>query len=288
MLDSTKTSHIRFMDDLTDTPIFLLTALQSEARPLIERFRLKSVLNGPFRFYARDNISLIISGMGKVNCAAATAALLHGSSANETSICLNIGIAGHASLDLGSVFVAHKITDRISGKTWHPPMSFNPGCASSQLETVAKPCTDYPDNTGLDMEASAFYPIAIRYMQAELTQVVKVTSDSPDHPIENLDKYRISRLVADALPDVCAVVNQLQSLAALQFDGTRIRKRGGLFYQQWHFSVSQQNAFNRLLQRYFAIFGNLPELEDYSHLSSAGEVLKTLEKQLREKGFQFS
>ncbi len=34
------------------------------------------------------------------------------------------------------------------------------------------------------MEASGFYPMALRVSTVEFSQVVKVVSDDPDHPVE--------------------------------------------------------------------------------------------------------
>ena len=198
------------MTEPENVPVFIVTALQSEANPLIDKYRLKPVQRRPFREFGNDHIRLIISGMGKVNAAAATAALLHNDKGRERGICLNIGIAGHGSLSLGKLFIAHRISDSGTGTDWYPQMTFNPSCESSRLVTLDEPSADYPKNTGLDMEASAFYPIATRYVTAELCQVLKVVSDSPNNAMEKLDKHRISALINDRVDDIDKAVCALR------------------------------------------------------------------------------
>ncbi len=201
-----------------DISVFIVVALQSEATPIIEKYKLKAIQAGPFRQFYANNLQLIVSGMGRVNAAAATAALMHGRSNLNRSVCLNIGIAGHQCLPLGESIVAHHITDSDIQRSWYPPLVFNPPCSTSALRTINTPSTNYPDNTALDMEASSFYSIATRYISSELVQVFKVVSDGPQHAIENLDKRSVSKLISNALPDIEETIDRLKKLALTQYD----------------------------------------------------------------------
>ncbi|MCB1755345.1 MAG: hypothetical protein KDJ38_07475 [Gammaproteobacteria bacterium] len=272
------------MSDALQNPLYLVVALQSEANPLIEQFSLKAVRNGPLRYFERDTVRLMISGIGKTSTAAATAALLHGRDDLDKAVCLNIGIAGHASLDLGTLFVAHRISDVASGKHWFPPLTFNPPCPTSQLDTLDAPSGVYPDNTGLDMEAAAFYPVASRYTEAELTQVVKIVSDTPEHSLEALDKQRVTQLVGDALPAIGQIVGRLDALACRQFDASPIRKRCDQFAERWHLTVSQQNTLRRLLERHQALFRELPSVDSLARAANGKALLKQLESSLVPEG----
>ncbi len=201
------------MSKIHNISLFLVMALACEARPLIDKYKLRAITEKPFRQFAKDNIHLIISGIGKTNAAAATAVLLHGRQNLNNAICLNLGIAGHANLALGSVFIAHAIIDKASNKHWNTAVPNNINCPISSLISVDSPTSEYPNNTGLDMEASAFYPTAIRYAGTQLTHIIKIVSDTPQRTIENLNKQRITQLLGDAQPEVDKVFEKLRALA---------------------------------------------------------------------------
>lgn len=275
-------------DLLSETSLNFVVALQSEATPLIEHFKLKSVQAGPFRTFSRDKVKLIISGMGKINTAAATAALLQQQEFLDQAICINLGISGHENLPLGSCFVAHRVSDSTSGTDWYPQMTFNPDCTTSQLCTVEQPSTEYPENSGLDMEASAFYPIAIRYIAGELTQVVKVVSDTPENSIEELDKQKVTQLISDAMPDILSVIDKLCRLSTVQYDGSEIHQLKRRYSDIWHLTVSQNNALTRLLERHQALFKVLPEPDMFKQCRNSKEMLKLLNSIVSEKGLHLS
>ena len=275
-------------DLLSNTSLNFVVALQSEATPIIEHFKLKSIQSGPFRYFAHDKVRLIISGMGKINTAAATAALLHNRDSLDQAVCINLGISGHENLALGTCYVAHRISDTTTGADWYPQMTFNPDCQTSQLCTVEQPSNDYPENSGLDMEASAFYPIAIRYVAGELTQVVKIVSDTPESSMQELDKQKVTKLVAAAMPEITAVVDKLCRLSTLQYDGSEIQQLKHRYNDNWHLSVSQNNALTRLLERHLALYKVLPEPDMFKQCGNSKEMLKQLNSIVSEKGLHFS
>jgi adenosylhomocysteine nucleosidase len=86
--------------------------LQCEASPIIAHFNLRSYPDSPFPIYYNETMALIVSGIGKINCAAATAYLqvLRGGSLH--SAWLNIGIAGHSEYPLGKGLLVHQIIKR--------------------------------------------------------------------------------------------------------------------------------------------------------------------------------
>jgi hypothetical protein len=122
---------------------------------------------------------LIISGVHKVPSAAATAFLGSLMKAGTVSAWLNIGIAGHGSADIGSAYLAHKILDASSGYAWYPQLFQNFSICSAALVTHDKVQKQGAPNL-VDMEASGFYPTALRFSSAELVHVLKIVSDHAD------------------------------------------------------------------------------------------------------------
>lgn len=272
----------------TDSPVFFVVALQSEATPLIEHYKLKATAQSAFRCFSNGPVSLIVSGIGRINTAAATAALLHSAPSLQNAVCVNAGIAGHHTLPVGRTFVAHRISDRATGTDWYPPMTFNPACESSALHTVDEPTTDYPQTAGVDMEASAFYPVAIRYLPGELTQVIKVVSDTPETSLDTLDKARISALMKDATPMVAECVSRLQTLAAGAADTSETTRALTQYCKQWHLTVAQRNNLTRLLERHLALFRALPETELFAQEKTAKDMLRALNLRVSSQGLRLS
>ena len=143
----------------------LVVALTDEAQPLVEHFSLQpAVGHDPFRVYLGKDLRLIISGIGKL--AAATAAgYLYGWSGNRRDEAwLNVGIAGHAKLPLGTAILAHKVTDQFvlpaMVSTTDPLQS---ECLSCDVCCVDRPENEYGTNAAYDMESAGFHRCRITF-----------------------------------------------------------------------------------------------------------------------------
>ena len=97
----------------------LVVALAAEARPLLASHRLQGVSGHPYRICAGEQTHLIVSGIGKVAAAAATA-YLRALIGDTPAAWLNIGIAGHGNQAVGTALLAHKVVDAASGKPFYP------------------------------------------------------------------------------------------------------------------------------------------------------------------------
>ena len=97
--------------------VHLIAALPAEVKPLISRFNLQRVQpDRVFPVYRNRHISLVVSGVGKVNAAAASAFLYALNGFPNSAVWINLGIAGHKDLALGDAVLAHRITDAGSGR----------------------------------------------------------------------------------------------------------------------------------------------------------------------------
>ena len=194
--------------------INLVVALPAEARPLIERYRLNEKTTiGTFRVYRHADMSLIISGPGKIAAAAATALLAGSNTPGKQAAWLNIGIAGHATYSTGQSLLAHRITDHATGKNWYPPQLFDLPTTTVSLLTVDIPENSYRQDVAYDMEASGYYPVASRFSSTELVQCFKVISDNREQSTATITAERCSQLVTRKLDEIDALVRALLSLA---------------------------------------------------------------------------
>ena len=152
-----------------------IVALQPEARPLIEKFKLKKK-NGsnPFPVFENENHRLIISGIGRMK-AAATGYLLSelgwSSSGNDQP-----GYCGYGLLPIGTPFLANRFHSQEKKLITHPQLS--KARYPVPLANMDAPEKSLSEPIGYDMEAHAILFIAYTSITRELVQVIKVISDN--------------------------------------------------------------------------------------------------------------
>lgn len=265
--------------------INLVVASSYEARPIIDHYQLKNISAGQaFSHYAGEELHLIISGIGKINAAAATAYLQALTHNEKPRAWLNVGIAGHGSLDLGDAFIAHSIMDTATARAHYPPLSLKLELPSSDLHTVDEPKTHYQPGCGYDMEASAFYSIATRTCTAELVHCYKIVSDNPGHPINEhsvFDKLHIDTLIRPHLKPLDQLIRTL-SKNCDQYNAAGVANpHYDDIIHRIRFTVSQKSQLHRLLQRYQILFSQaLPATMDLSSYQRAKPLLADLHSAL--------
>ena len=258
----------------------LVVALQAEARPIIEALDLvHDSLAGIFPVYCNDSVSLVVSGVGRTYCAAAVTHLFHRTAQSTDQAWLNIGIAGHQQVPIGSVLLASRITEQVSGRSWYPPYVLDVELSRSPLVTVDKPERYYPECCAYDMEASSFYQIASRCSTGELIQSLKIISDGPGSNLD-LKADQISQLIADQMLSIESMLSQLSNLA-LVLDTARVPQELVSYYlEQWHFTVAQRHQLAVLLNRLKSRSVRLPTVPGASEYQDASSVLTWLEGKL--------
>jgi nucleoside phosphorylase len=181
---------------MSSLPVHLVTALPAEAKPVITRFGLKRLQpDCSFPVYRSRHISLVVSGVGKANAAAAVALLQALSGCPKRTAWINLGIAGHADLPLGQAVLAENITDAASGNCWRLPAEPDPPCPSVDLVTVDRPDLNYRRECAFDMEAGGFYPTALRFSPPALVLCLKVISDNREQIGWGISSGRVRELI---------------------------------------------------------------------------------------------
>lgn len=260
-----------------DVEVVVFVALMAEARALIGHWRLRLIAgSSPFAIYQNGSKALVVTGMGKANMAAALGYSLS-VLPNQNPILLNLGIAGHPQHSLGSWWLAHKITDAETGKSWYPPMSLMAQMPSSALMSFSRPHDTYQFDTLYDMEASAYYEIACKFSNLELIQSIKLVSDNRQQSIASITPQQVTDWISDKIPEIEYVLSALQrakdSIPAIAQEPYQT------LIKQWHFSVSNAVRLRQLLQTWRLMTG-----EDFNwqacEAKSAKHLLKCLEQAL--------
>ena len=262
----------------------LIVALAAEARPLLASHHLQGMSGHPYRICAGEQTHLIVSGVGKVAAAAATA-YLRALIGDTPAAWLNIGIAGHGSQEVGTALLAHKVVDAASGKPFYPTFTESPPCRTTLLHTVdhAQPATG---DAAYDMEASGFCEAAQRFATSERVHCLKVVSDNPQSPYQTLNAAKVEALIESQLDTVTQVGEHLRTLSqqlhALHADPPGFAE----LTARWQFTATQQHQLRGLLSRWQTLTPAAPAInDDLLALQSRDEVLAHLKRQLDDVEF---
>ena len=119
----------------------IVVAMKAEARPLIDRFELtlSSPKHGRFPIYENGHIVLIVSGIGSANAQEAVQCLACHCARKGVSAWLNIGVAGHGSINVGQGFLADCISlIAIPDKRFTPYLSMILDWREEKITTVSE------------------------------------------------------------------------------------------------------------------------------------------------------
>ena len=261
----------------------IVTALPAEARPLVGHFELRSSRTDPFSVYTNgdSSVRLIVSGVGKSAAGRAVKHLAGLFDSTGSNGWLNVGIAGHESLPLGTMVAAHKISDEKTGRSWFPPIVLDFPCETATLLTVEEETDDYPDNALVEMEAVGFYATASDFSTHELIHCLKVVSDNRRE--KKLDGKSVSELITAQLAAVESVVQSILQLSAELGKRRVVPRQLKDFLEQWKFTVTQSHQLEKLLRRWEVIFPKADPFEAASPESRNGrDVVQLLSRQLAE------
>lgn len=268
--------------------IAFVVALPAEAEPLARHYRLEPFADA-LPWYRRDDVALVVSGVGKAEAAAATGYLHARTGEIPFGVWLNVGIAGHRSRAPGDLLVAHTVSDQASGKRWYPVDLGGPRLDRIEVRTVDRPETSFDLDVAYDMEASGVFPTAVRWSSAELVQAIKIVSDNAETGFTRLTAQAIGELIEGRLDGIVAMADHCRGLAS-DLEPLRTGRVEGLldaYRHRWRFTTTEVRRLRRLLLRWEALDPGgehapaAPLLED---ARNGSETLRLLERELRAIG----
>jgi len=257
----------------------IFIALACEAKALIQSLNLKKLADeNVFAMYSNTTTILTISGTGTISMAAAVAYTLARNNIIKSPVLLNLGIAGHQTASLGSLWLAHKITDIATGKNFYPPLITQNQCKTENLATVTKPQMNYAPNCLYDMEASAFYAISTRFTTGELIRSYKVISDNNTHAIDTINAQKVHTWMQ---AHVDSIIQAQQALIQISLELAPIESR---YYPdliaRLHFTVAAKIKLQQLLQRWQVLTNDADLPMEIIQAMNAKEFLKLFNKEL--------
>ena len=192
--------------------ILITTALQAEARPLIDHFQLEQKqLNKEIFYYQKGEIICLTTGVGEKNVHNRLGTFLHETNSSN-SILLNIGIAGgnKEHTEIGRMYMVNKITGN-NGKVWLPDILLKTGLPEIPLNTVSKGITDggHIYDGLVDMEAAAIFETAVQCLPVHRLIILKIVSDHMDVVLDSSEQ--VIPLMTKQLPEIKRIIEILKN-----------------------------------------------------------------------------
>ena len=194
--------------------ILVVTALTAEARPLVAHFQLERVPElEPLSIFRGPDLALAVSGVGKEAAAMAVDQLARVVPSGRPAAWLNLGVAGHRQLEVGTAVMAQAVTDGNSGQVFRlsPPPEVH--LEVGEVRTVTHVETQYDSDSLYDMEAAAFCQRAVTYTPAELVQVLKIVSDNRRTGTLCVSARQVQGLVEQNFPRIDRLISHLHRMA---------------------------------------------------------------------------
>ncbi|MFL0250518.1 hypothetical protein ACJDT4_08800 [Clostridium neuense] len=181
--------------------VYFLCGLYKEAEEIISYFHLKkNSYISSFQEFDGDNVKLIISGTGKINAACAVGYILSQNKPQNNDLFINIGICGSDSREEGEAFFINKIKDVDSGEEYYPDILIKHPFKEAYLETHSRVVSHGQIPDLCDMEGSAFFKSALKFMYHHQIAVIKVVSDTSNN--KSIDGDYIKKIVGQNLEKV--------------------------------------------------------------------------------------
>ena len=266
---------------MNEAKLIISVALNCEARPLIQYYRLQRLKNASrFELFAnQDNsINLIVSGIGKIKSAIATIYAYAISGANPHSCFLNLGIAGGKETPIGSLYLIHKLIDEASQQNFYPSQFLSHDLPTASLITFDQVQNHYSMQHLVDMEASGFYQAALQCVAQEHIQIIKIISDHSIETRERINAQYVQALISDKLTVLQTQINALLMLSKQEASIYQVPDYYIACQQRWHFTTYQAHQLKHLLHRWQVLQPDINILERFQIVRSANQLLKSLEE----------
>ena len=214
--------------------IYVVTALYQEAHGLIRELELKkNTAYAPFEVFDNESagIRLVVTGVGEIAAAAATAAVCARDGADAADFLVNIGCcavggcepadrdmdsgygAAHAA-QIGDLYVCHKITEQATGKTFYPDILYRHPWKERELVTGMQPLQRAAAHGAVyEMEAAAVYQAGIRFFSPDRMIFLKVVSDFGIAGQERMTAEALTGLLEQHVKEVAAFLTNLREAA---------------------------------------------------------------------------
>lgn len=225
--------------------VYLITALDAEARPIIEHYRLKRSYALPYTLYSNDSMVLLVTQVGSKNAMMALSSLLGWRKPDTSDILINIGICGGPEIfPIGEPLLVHQIID--DNRHYYPDILYAHSLHETPLLSVDTP-KDIPLGIPVDMESSGIFQAASRFFKIHQIAFLKIVSDHFNP--ESVTKDGVITLIKNQLSTIDFLIAQLQGIS----DNHQLftsEERDSIEHFKTHFTKSQSDSLEDALTYY--------------------------------------
>ena len=253
-------------------------ALHCEAKPVIDYYRLQKLSGAsPFDVYRGDNMTCVVSGIGKLAAASATASTAEKLKPYGSLAWINLGVAGASRTALGSAYLINKCIDMETETPFYPAIIGQPALPTRSCLTVSRPTEDFQGEHLHDMEASGFMQAALYYSSSELVQSIKVVSDNETEKTGK-NRQQTSLLIAGKMDAINQQAEQLDALNHQQLARQLDEKVLESFLAEAHYSETRKHQLQQLLNYLVNRKFNADDLLAECKNQSAAQVIERLQQ----------
>ena len=265
--------------------LHFVIATYTEAVPIIKYYKLKQINRiTPFNIFVDKNsdVSLIISGIGKVASSSAVSFLYCIFKQKKNSIWINIGIAGFGKGKIGEIFLVNKITDHITKKNYYPSIVFENDIPTLGCQTYEIPNFNYTSRLH-DMELTGFFETAIKFSSNELVQSLKIVSDNNENKIDKNDKKFISDLISKKINTIDILTRKLKKISNSNDKdhiNPSIINDFAYFTKSFHFTEYQKIELKKNLKKWYALYQKDSAINYTKYMKNASIILNKIKERL--------
>lgn len=271
--------------------IFIATAMYIEAEAFIKKLELKKDTTiTKFQVFKNNDITLIITGTGKIKASIALTYLFSKNEPTEKDIFINIGICGSrkVSYKIGDTFLCNKIIDNDTKRTYFSDIIFKHPFYEESLECSSLPCSslenfttkDFSDNNNnnfpkrdsirnsfegnlIDMESSGLYESAITFLHPHEIFFIKIISDFLDIDKKNVTLENIKEIISNSSDSIINWIINIKNNYTYdrEFFTPKEIELIDTISKNLKFSCSMENEFKQLIKYY-----ELTNHGDYSEI----------------------
>ena len=193
---------------------YIITALKSEAKPIIDYYGLEFSGLSNFPLYKNDNFTLLITGVGRKNVSNVLNFFFQKHKVIKNHI-INIGISGGKKGDcsIGQLFLINKVSGEKSKLSFNLGSQHSFNLQNNEITTVLKPIVDNNFNgEGLvDMEAYEICKTVNNYEGLDQLFILKIVSDHMDMK-HHVSANQVQSLIKQKVPVINKFLRDLRKL----------------------------------------------------------------------------
>ena len=193
---------------------YIITALKSEAKPIIDFYGLEFSGLSNFPLYKNENLTLLITGVGRENVSNVFNLFIKNNTVVKNNI-INIGISGGRKSDcsIGQLFLINKVSDEKSKLSFNlrPQQSF--GLENNEITTVSKPVVNnnFKGEGLVDMEAYEICTAINNLDGLDRLFILKIVSDHMDMK-HHISANQVKSLIKQKIPVIDKFIKDLRKL----------------------------------------------------------------------------